>query len=340
MKLFEIQRTAQKILFSLVPVREWEHRLRRRFFFERRAEEIWRYFGATGDVCRLFSRIERDSLWKNLPVHGLIFIATLLERKEVEKANEALKKYVSENGTQSLWKILPVAAFAYERGYSSDLIIRAAKLNWIFDNNEKMFAALINGKSVSVVGNAPTEIGSGNGRKIDSSDIVVRCNNFKTVGYENDYGKKCDVWVKSFENDINHNRPDVHPRLILYRSCLSHEILRSPELLDVIEQDQRKAPISGMSIADYTRARQSLSNLPTTGWLALDKVLSLQEKLVGIKVFGFSFLKNLHGAAYGFHYAEDRPIKTAKKITEGHNFGEEGNILRKRLSSCGKVIVE
>ncbi len=342
MKWFKIQRKLQKFLFALVPVKEWRHRLRRRFFFERRAEEIWRYFGATEEVCRLLARLERDSLWKDLPSAGLIFIASQLERGEKAKAAESLKKYTAVNGTDNLWKILPVAAFAHAKGFSTDLIRRAAILNGTFERNAKMFDALITGKSVSVVGNAPTEIGGGNGAKIDASDIVIRCNNFKTLGYERDYGRKCSVWVKSFESDINHDRPDIvpPPKLILYRSCPSHEILRSPELIAVMENDMRKAPISGMSLNDYSRARRCLSNLPTTGWLALDKVLSLHEKISGLRVFGFSFLKNLHGVSYGLHYAENRSVKTARTITHGHNFGEEGNILRQKMSRCEKVIIE
>ena len=337
MKLFKIERTLQRIFFGLAPVREWQHRLRRRFFFERRAQEIWHYHGATDLALSLLSRIDRDSLWRDLPQGALVYIACLCERSMRKEAEAALAKFRKSNGDDMLWKILPVASFAESCGVGTELVRRSAALHRLIEENSRDFERLVAGKTVSVVGNAPTEIGSGNGPRIDSSDIVVRCNNFKLCGFEKDYGTKCDVWIKSFENDINHERSDIHPKLILYRSCTTHEILREPKLLDVIERDSRKTKISGISLADYTRARETLSDLPTTGYLALEKTLFLGDVISGLRVFGFSFLKGLSGPSFGLHYAEARSEKTAKTIVNGHNFGEEGEILREKLSKFEKL---
>ena len=254
------------------------------------------------------------------------------------EAENALAKFRATNGDGMLWKILSVAAFAETQGVTDKRVLKAAALHRIFEKNASKFMELVSGKTVSVVGNAPTEVGSGNGHLIDSSDIVVRCNNFKTAGFEADYGTKHEVWVKSFERDINHERADIYPQLILYRSCMTHEILREPKLLDVIESDSKKTNIAGMDVADYIRAKEKLANLPTTGFLALEKVLSLSAQISGLRIFGFSFLKGLSGVSFGLHYAEPRSDKTAKTIIHGHNFGEEGNVLRKDISMCEKVI--
>ena len=53
-----------------------------------------------------------------------------------------------------------------------------------------------------VVGNAPNELGSGNGEIIDTHEFVFRFNNFKTDGFENDYGTKVTHWVTTFAKDI------------------------------------------------------------------------------------------------------------------------------------------
>jgi len=49
---------------------------------------------------------------------------------------------------------------------------------------------------IVVVGNAPLDQNeTGSGRWIDSHKLVVRFNNFQTVGFETDRGSKTSIWV-------------------------------------------------------------------------------------------------------------------------------------------------
>lgn len=64
---------------------------------------------------------------------------------------------------------------------------------------------MLSGKSVCIVGPAPSLSGSRLGEKIDSYDIVIRVNQKFKMGEseEIDYGKRCDILIGSFnENNI------------------------------------------------------------------------------------------------------------------------------------------
>lgn len=56
---------------------------------------------------------------------------------------------------------------------------------------------------IVIVGNGPSLVGSSLGKKIDEFDTVVRINNFRTDGFEEDVGKKTSVWWRNDCNDID-----------------------------------------------------------------------------------------------------------------------------------------
>lgn len=60
-----------------------------------------------------------------------------------------------------------------------------------------------------VVGNAPSEVGNGNGGGIDACVQIFRFNNFVTSDdYQNDYGLSTTHWVTTFAKDV---KPRSHP---------------------------------------------------------------------------------------------------------------------------------
>jgi len=68
-------------------------------------------------------------------------------------------------------------------------------------------------KSIAVVGNGGSLIGSDSGEKIDSCDIVIRFNNYDTsLKYRKDVGRKTDIWCNTFYRDIKYR--DDHPRIM------------------------------------------------------------------------------------------------------------------------------
>lgn len=63
-------------------------------------------------------------------------------------------------------------------------------------------ADLLRGKRIAVVGNGPSLLGKGMGGWIDGADVVVRMNCYQTRGYEQDVGRRCDLWATTGPNQI------------------------------------------------------------------------------------------------------------------------------------------
>jgi len=54
--------------------------------------------------------------------------------------------------------------------------------------------------SVCLVGNSGEIIGSRLGKKIDCCDQVIRCNDFRVNGYEDDVGTKATIVCHNFQH--------------------------------------------------------------------------------------------------------------------------------------------
>lgn len=51
-----------------------------------------------------------------------------------------------------------------------------------------------------MVGNGPSVLARSTGSLVDQYDLVVRFNDFVTIGYERMVGSRTDVWVRNFES--------------------------------------------------------------------------------------------------------------------------------------------
>ena len=58
--------------------------------------------------------------------------------------------------------------------------------------------SIFDNKTIALVSNAPSLLGSGFGGEIDKADLVVRFNRFTTEGYEADVGSRTDVYACHF----------------------------------------------------------------------------------------------------------------------------------------------
>ena len=74
-----------------------------------------------------------------------------------------------------------------------------------FEDVEKKFK----GKSVAIVGSAPSCLDNKPGF-IDSHDLVVRINNFKTKGFEDRVGQRTDVFYSFFGTSIKKTHTDLN----------------------------------------------------------------------------------------------------------------------------------
>lgn len=75
---------------------------------------------------------------------------------------------------------------------------------------------------IAIVGNAPTEFGTGNGKLIDSFDKVIRFNNFELgPKHSADYGERTDYWCHCAWNGIKMRDQKFEKVLISTPLCLS-----------------------------------------------------------------------------------------------------------------------
>lgn len=161
--------------------------------------------------------------------------------------------------------------------------------------------------SVAIVGNAAYLADLEQGAAIDGHDLVIRLNNFRTVGFERQVGTRCDVLLTNFFTDIRFDRPELAavPHLVasvpnaLRRRRRSHLHHRHGEHIAAgLERlGRRRAFVP--SAASFAAASAACGATPSTGMMALRFVL---EHLPFQRLFvtGYSFFAAPTGAAHYF----------------------------------------
>ena len=153
-------------------------------------------------VRSLCERMEQEpDAWQTMQNHSwLCYICLALLQKQEDKAVELLKKYVNHFRYLHIANYLPVAALTEKLGITDEKIVKSAVIFHAFDKAEKdkTFEKMIKGKRVAIVGNGPQELGTGNGKKIDSYDVVIRFNGGTKAGkeYAKDYGTKTTILAR------------------------------------------------------------------------------------------------------------------------------------------------
>lgn len=135
----------------------------------------------------------------------LIYISCLLDTKQNEFAQIALKDYIRDFGLQHIEELFPVALLADSLGFSNEDIKKASKIYKAFDKytSEKAFEKYVKDKTIAIVGNSPEIIGKNQGEEIDSRDIVIRMNSFVLKDeYIKDTGKRTDIFVDNSNNGV------------------------------------------------------------------------------------------------------------------------------------------
>lgn len=176
------------------------------------------------------------------------------------------------------------------------------------------FDKLLEGKTVAVVGNGPSERGKGLGREIDAHDVVIRFNNYRTHGYEDDYGRKTDVWMKGGASDVRYKIPDRKIKAVLYTDDIVDDGLlsrfsRYPEIelkrglvVDYLDKEERKPLID------------ALGAMPSSGAFLASRLLRIRN--VTVDFYGFAFLEPAATRQMDRfeHYADETDTDQARKM--------------------------
>jgi len=167
---------------------------------------------------------------------------------------------------------------------------------------------------VAVVGNGPSIRGSGAGRTIDESDVVIRFNDTGiTAEYNADTGAKSDLWVVSpglaFDSvpTASHRcaitGPDPWTRASLYWQTLAHQAVNQ---------------IATFELQRWHALVKLLSAPPSAGLLMIDALFQAGVPRNQITTYGFSRLQNLSSGAEDInHYRDNAPR------SDRHNWSKE-----------------
>ena len=262
----------------------------------------------------------------------LMWICLLLQKKEEGKAAWTLAQYVAGvNKLKHIEQFLPVADLAEKMGYTNDRIHKAALVFRALEKNKKKFEKLIHGKTVAVVGNGPSEVGKGKGSEIDAHDIVIRLNNYRTQGFEADYGSKTDIWVRGWgANDLlDYTAKNKY----LFAGVTGNYYLIPLFFdfqLDILYRDliENKINTGYISGGLYSQLTRLVEIEPTTGFAALYAVKNLGAKKLDL--YGFSFQQQ-KADGYATHYFNDRDEKEARERSQSHSWDKESEWIRKLL---------
>lgn len=255
----------------------------------------------------------------------LVYMSVLVELNQQNQFNEMILKYVKKYGTYYPCGYLQVARHA-----PSDCLKFKEYcdcINKYIDNNPpiKMLRTMINGKTIAVVGNSGGILGSNKGEEIDSHDIVVRFNGYKTKEYSKDVGCKTNIWIRVMTDDIfDQELEENNYDLIVYASNLNRYQISSDCLSKLNFQIEKQMPISFFPIEAYQLLREYGIKRPSSGLLIMALLLLSGRSLKKVDFFGFSFLESKPQYS---HYYEN-----IKWSFETHDLDKETKVI-KRLRS-------
>jgi hypothetical protein len=160
------------------------------------------------------------------------------------------------------------------------------------------------GGSVAIVGNAGYLAELVQGDMIDRHAVVIRLNNFQTIGHERRVGSRCDIFLTNFFTDIRYDRPELEhvqhvvasvPNVFTKRRRQHLHHRHAEHIVTGLGQLSRRA-VWVPSTADFTAACAACRAVPSTGLMALWFVLH-HLRFDRLFVTGFSFF---HGSPHYF----------------------------------------
>lgn len=280
---------------------------------------MWLNHAETGELLKSLRQMYlNDAVWKKESNElWIIYISLLLEENRVEEAKEVLLRYIHKYYLKDIAKSALVSEFAFSMGYINRAITATQTVWKILKHNtaKEEFIEYLKGKTIAVVGNAGTELGKGNGKEIDSHDIVIRFNNYPLEGYEVDYGTKTDVWVRVGNNEVEPR--SIRPyKFVILEPDISRSLLRF-DVVDLwvryLECFPNKIFYMDREFKTKMREETGLYN-PSSGCRMIYLLYKVLGSLENVNLYGFSLLSE--GKNYGHYYDNLCQLKNYHPVTE------------------------
>ncbi len=298
------------------------------------AKVVWMQKGADNGLLKKYDEMSREECnWLfSDNKFWLIYISILYELTKYDYAEKILKKYIKYFGLKDIEKYGLVSMLAYKLRYSNDKIKASARAMNILETSiqDNLLYKYTKNKSIAIVGNSPSGIGLKQGKEIDNHDIVIRFNNYSLQGYEEDYGKQTDIWMRNGGSDIN-RRSNVSDfgQVVLSVDYRHFELNES--IVEFINENTNKGIIiTGIpSESFFELYKTSRISWPTAG-LIIFWYLKKYGLVKKIDLYGYSFLNKKN--TEDFHYYKNNTSKQFKEIYRQvgiyHNMNGESEFIK------------
>jgi len=144
---------------------------------------------------------------------------------------------------------------------------------------EREFIDYLLGKTIAVVGNGDCFTKQGN--EIDKHDVVIRFNNYKTKGYEQQVGTKTSIWANCCSMEVNPRESEIYD----FEWIANH--------MELIKPDAKKLSDNKLFVSSEEFTNNVLQHIhrPTTGLAVLHWLYS---KGFQYNQYGFDGLNTTH----------------------------------------------
>ena len=205
--------------------------------------------------------------------------------------------------------------------------------------DEKLVHDLFKDKTCAVVGSSGALLKRSDGNLIDSHDIVIRCNNAPTLGYEDHVGSKTDgrvvnchmCWAlessdQSYLKHLSDRMPAFDPKFLY---SLRNEFIIPKDQIhpgnfqkqqDLLEKNGCK--VMYMNPVFYGASSSLLGDLATNGFAA---IMFAAKHFKHVSCFGFTFGREWGKDWNNFHYYQE--IKMMGEAESCHNGSKEEEIV-------------
>ena len=183
-------------------------------------------------------------------------------------------------------------------------------------------------RSIAIVGNGPSELGKRHRAKIDVFDFVLRFNNFRVAGFEQDYGSRTDLWATTFYHDI------IPPQIESVKRVLCVYRFDQPTFFPERYSWNYPNHVQGFQDRTVMIPKHFFTELwavllyPTAGISLLWWYWRTYGNLDRKAIFGFSFLNSAHQ----YHYW-DR--SSSSELDQVHDGDKERTLFQIMLESDG-----
>src|SRR5262245_35056242 len=160
--------------------------------------------------------------------------------------------------------------------------------------------AEMHGASLAIVGNAGYLSELDQGAQIDGYDLVLRMNNFRTTGFERQVGRRCDIFLTGFCQDVDFTRPELRAAKLVV-SSIPGNFRKLPEAnihtrggewitAGMLQMGRRTAYVP--DVHKFAGLIQQVGRYPTTGAMAILMALGeLAGTCSKVYITGFSFFE-------------------------------------------------